>query len=203
MLTWARTNDVMKTYVALFRGINMGGHNTLRMKELVALLEEIGLQDVRTYLQSGNALFRSVIEDAAKLGTTIGLETEKRFGFAPHVLVLDVQELTRVVASNPFPEAESEPTSLHVLFLASAPAIPDLRALDSLKSPTERFRLEGRVFFLHAPDSVGRSRLAAQVERKLGVPTTGRNWRTVNAVLASLRELDRDFSPSRKAEPTG
>ena len=103
-------------------------------------------------------------------------------------MLLEFDELEKVVKSNPFPEAESEPNTLHVNFLASVPPNPDLKTLESLKIECERFILKGKVFYLHAPDGIGRSKLAENVERLLGVPLTSRNWRTVCKIIAMAKE---------------
>jgi uncharacterized protein (DUF1697 family) len=173
----------MRTYIALFRGINVGGKNKLPMKDLAATLENVGCQDVATYIQSGNAVFRSEEQDAALLSDGIMATIGERHGFEPLVLVLGSEEMEKVVRSNPFPEAESEPRTLHAYFLASPPERPDLDALDGMKGDRERYVFGGGVFYLHAPDGIGRSRLAANAEKLLGVPTTARNWRTVRKVM--------------------
>ncbi len=173
----------MKTYIALFRGINVGGNNMLPMKDLVVTLENVGCQDVATYIQSGNAVFRSEETEASLLSDRIRASIKERHGFEPRVLVLGSGEMEKAVRSNPFPEAESEPRTLHAYFLASPPERPDLDALEGMKGDRERFVLGGGVFYLHAPDGIGRSRLAANAERLLGIPTTARNWRTVRKVM--------------------
>lgn len=178
----------MKTYVALFRGLNVGGKSVVPMKGLVALLENVGLCDVRTYIQSGNAVFESEEKDTSLLSNRIRAEIRKAYGFEPHVLLLTLEEMERAVGSNPFPEAESEPKTLHLNFLASMLEHPDLDALEAIKSDRERFVLKDRVLYLHAPDGIGRSKLAANAEKLLGVPMTGRNWRTVSKVMAMARE---------------
>ncbi len=167
----------MNTYIALFRAINVGGRNTLPMKELVVLLEEMGAKEVRTYIQSGNAVFQS--NDAPLFSGRLAAEIKQRYGFEPHVLLLGLEAINSAMANNPFPEAEAEPSSLHLGFLASTPRNPDLKKLDSLKKASERFLLRDKVFYLHAPEGVGRSKLAASAEKLLGVPMTDRNWKTV------------------------
>jgi uncharacterized protein (DUF1697 family) len=178
----------MKTYVALFRGLNVGGSNVLPMKDLVALLENLGSQNVRTYVQSGNAVFRNGEGNASLLSNKITAAIRESRGFEPRVLLLEPEEIERAVESNPFPEAESEPKTLHVHFLASMPRNPDLGALESIKSDRERFVLKDGVFYLHAPDGIGRSKLAANAEKLLGVSMTGRNWRTVCKVMALAKQ---------------
>jgi uncharacterized protein (DUF1697 family) len=180
----------MKAYIALFRGINVGGKNALPMKELVAVLEDLGARNVRTYVQSGNAVFVSKDQDASLLSRKIRVEIKRRRGFEPFVLLLGLEDIERVIRGNPFPEAETDPKTLHVGFLATSPESPDLQTLERLKSDTERFALLDRAFYLHAPEGVGRSKLAANSERLLGVPLTDRNWRTV----CKIREMAKESS---------
>jgi uncharacterized protein (DUF1697 family) len=180
----------MSVYIALFRGINVGGKNALPMKELVSVLEDLGGRNVRTYIQSGNAVFVSPEKDTLRLSNKIRREIKKRRGFEPHVLLLEVADIERAIRKNPFPEAVTDPRVLHAGFLASVPEKPNLKALESLKSDRERYQLIDKVFYLHAPEGIGRSKLAAKVEKLLGVPMTDRNWRTVCA----LRELAQELS---------
>ena len=182
-----RNGDWMKTYIALFRGINVGGNNVLPMKDLVALLENLGSQNVKTYIQSGNVVFQTKEEDASLLSDKIRAAIKKSHGFEPNVLLLEVEEIEKAVGSNPFPEAESEPKTLHLFFLSSMPKNPDYDALESIKGDRERFALKDGVFYLHAPDGIGRSKLAANAEKVLGVAITGRNWRTVRKVMAMAK----------------
>lgn len=169
----------MKTYIALLRGINVVGKNMLPMKELVALLENLGMQGVKTYIQSGNVICRSKASDTAQLARKISAAIKESHGFEPHVLLLDPVVLDKVIKENPYPEAEESPSTLHVIFLAAIPPKPNLKALEKIRSESERFHLARDVLYLHAPDGVGRSKLAASVERLLGVPVTSRNWNTV------------------------
>jgi uncharacterized protein (DUF1697 family) len=170
----------MTTYIALLRGINVGGKTSLPMKDLVAAIEECGGNDVRTYIQSGNAAFESAETNASRLSKAIRSGIKDRSGFEPHVLLLSIEELSEAIAANPFPEAaETDPSKLHLGFLNSAPTKPDMAKLESLKKGNERFLLRGKAFYLHAPEGVGRSKLAAGAERALGVAMTDRNWRPV------------------------
>jgi uncharacterized protein (DUF1697 family) len=178
----------MKTYICLLRGINVGGKNRLPMKELKALLENIGLQHVRTYIQSGNVVFQSK-DDASSLSANISAAIMDRFGFEPQTMVLSGEEFEAAMDANPFPEAESQPKFLHLYFLASSPTHPDLAALEGVKKENERFLLLDRVFYLHAPEGIGRSKLAAKVEKALGEPATARNWRSAAKIMALAQEI--------------
>lgn len=173
----------MKTYIALFRGINVGGRNILPMKELVAQLQGIGCANTKTYIQSGNAVFYHSEKSVLRLSKMIGAAIHDSHGFEPQVLILTLAQLRKAMTSNPFPEAVGEPSKLHLSFLASEPGHPDLDSLERVKAESERFALKGDVFYLHAPDGIGRSRLAARVEGALGVAATGRNWRSVGKIL--------------------
>ena len=170
----------MSHWVALFRGINVGGHNRLPMKSLVAILEGLGCTDVKTYIQSGNA----PQSGPDLLPDEIRHSVKSEHGFEPMVLLLSASALVRARDANPFPEGEAEPKSLHLFFLATKPTDIDEGKLEALQNETERYALLDDVFYLYAPDGIGRSKLAASVERCLGVPVTARNWRTVNKMLA-------------------
>lgn len=179
----------MKTWIALLRGINVGGRNVLKMKDLAALLEGIGCVGTRTYLQSGNAVFKSAESSAVEIGAAIESALAEVRGVEARVLVLGEEELRQAVASNPFPQAEEDPRTVHLFFLSGPPRSPDIESLDKIKADSESFVLAGNVFYLHAPDGIGRSRLAARVERLLGVDATARNWRTVSKVLEMANNL--------------
>lgn len=174
----------MKTFICLLRGINVGGKHLLPMQELRALLTSMGLLNVRSYIQSGNVVFQSEEEDASRLSGDISAAILAKFGFKPQSLILSSDEFEEALAANPFPEAESDPKSLHLFFLISAPLNPDLAALEDLKKDNERFQLLNRVFYLHAPDGIGRSKVAEKVEKSLGEPVTARNWRSVTKIMA-------------------
>lgn len=176
----------MTTWIALLRGINVGGHNKLPMQDLRDLLGDLGCADIKTYIQSGNAVFNST-KQPTTLATDICAGIEGQFGFAPGVQVFSLADYGSILDANPFPEAVSEPKTLHVSFLAEPAATADLVTLESLRSGGEEFRLAERAFYLHAPDGIGRSKLAAKVESSLGVPSTSRNWRSA-LKIAELAE---------------
>jgi uncharacterized protein (DUF1697 family) len=173
----------MTTYIALLRGINVGSNRRLPMTDLKRLLEQHDCVGVRTYIQSGNAIFRTAATDAARLATRLSAAIAGSHGFEPRILLLTRAELERAAAGNPFPEAARDPRRVHLFFLAAAPKRPDLEALESLRARTERFRLQGRILYLHTPDGFGASKLAERAEKLLGVEATARNWRTVTTLL--------------------
>jgi uncharacterized protein (DUF1697 family) len=179
----------MQTFIALFRGINVGGNTILPMRDLIETLEGLGLKNVKTYIQSGNVVFQSAQTNAVELSRKISAAIEKAHGLSPQVLLLGIKELQAAIAANPFPQGEREPKSLHLFFLDDVPRQPDLETLESIKTKSEQFKLINKMFYLYAPDGIGRSKLAAKVEKALGVTVTARNWRTVNEVMSIAWEL--------------
>jgi uncharacterized protein (DUF1697 family) len=176
----------MQIWIALLRGINVGGKNILPMVKLREILQAIDCTEIRTYIQSGNVVFHSKHSKASVLAKQIQAGVKAQHGFEPSVLLLTEAELRLAVASNPFVDATSEPKTLHFFFLEQACPSPNIQALNSAQSPTEQIHLTDRVLYLHAPDGVGRSKLAANAEKILGVVTTARTFRTVQKLQSML-----------------
>jgi len=179
----------LNTYIALFRGVNVGASHRLPMKELKVVLEKNGCVDVRTYIQSGNVILSSAMSDTDRLARRLTVAVSRSHGFEPRVLLLTRGEFESAVAGNPFPEASENPRSLHLFFLAGVPTKADLKSIGALKTQTERFALRDRIFYLHTPQGFGTSKLAERAERLLGVEGTARNWRTVTTLLEMVKEV--------------
>ena len=173
----------MNTIIALLRGINVGGHNKLPMRDLVQILQEMDLQNVQTYIQSGNVVFQTIRMDLPVLSQEISAAIGQNKGFSPYVILLTLPELQTAVKANPFPEGQEDPKSLHFYFLEKAPVNPDFSPLEAAKSESERFELIDKVFYLYAPEGIGRSKLAEKVGRGWDVTVTARNWRTVSKLV--------------------
>ncbi|MFE5791878.1 DUF1697 domain-containing protein [Streptomyces sp. NPDC056503] len=175
------------TYALLLRGINVGGRRKLPMAELRALLEGLGHGDVRTYLQSGNAVF-STDEDTPEdtLAAAVEREIERRLGFTCDCLVRDGAYLAAVAEACPFPAGDLEGKQLHAVYY-SAPVAPDrFAAVDTEAHRPESFALGDRVMYLYTPDGLGRSKLAEAVLRpslNKGLVATARNWNTVRKLV--------------------
>jgi uncharacterized protein (DUF1697 family) len=176
----------MATWIALFRGINVGGHQILSMKDLRALLELEGFTAIRTYIQSGNVVFKSAQGTAGSLTKRIGNAVQAIQGFRPRVIVLSAADLQEAAAANPFPKAQAEHKSLHLFFLAQSAASADVTSLSRIKTGKEAFVLKGKVLYLLTPDGFGTSKLAASIERYVKVEATARNWRTVTKLLEMI-----------------
>ncbi|KOX06342.1 hypothetical protein ADK65_00720 [Streptomyces sp. NRRL B-1140] len=170
------------TYAALLRGINVGGSRKVPMADLRTLLTDLGHDDVRTHLQSGQAVFSSGHGDEESLAAEIAQALDKRFGFGVDVIVRDHAYLEAIAGACPFPAADLEPKQLHVTYF-SAPVTPDRFAeIDQDAYLPEEFRLGDRALYLYAPNGLGRSKLAEHLSRPRitkGVIATTRNWNTV------------------------
>lgn len=178
-----------QVWIALFRGINVGGHNPLPMKTLPALFEKCGCTDARTYIQSGNVVFRSSVTNARTLASRISKAVLGAHEHEPLVFILSDKQLQKAVKANPFEAADENPKTLHLFFLAESPKDPELESLEKLKANGEEFALKGDVFYLYTPAGFGTSRLAAKVERALRVDMTARNWRTCQTLIEMAAEL--------------
>jgi uncharacterized protein (DUF1697 family) len=171
-------------YVALLRGINVGGNNMLPMKDLAAMFEKAGCADVRTYIQSGNVIFRADADVAARIPDVIAKAIAARSKIKIPVVVRTAADLRRVAEKNPFLRRGVDVDKLHVVFLAAKPASAALSALDPKRSPPDEFAAEGGEVFLHCPNGYGRSKLSnAYFDAKLATTSTVRNWRTVLKLL--------------------
>jgi len=171
----------MNTYILLFRGINVGGNNIMPMKALKALLQDAGCEQVKTYIQSGNVVLNATTETLEKIPQHIA----QQFGFTPQVLVLTPQEFTQVYKDNPYPDHEGK--TVHFYFCAEAPPL-NQEKIDTYIADDEQYQVIGKVFYLHAPSGIGRSKLANNVEACLGCSGTGRNLNTVLKIHQILAE---------------
>lgn len=176
----------MSRYVALLRGINLGSRNRVSMGDLRQLFAGLGHTDVTTYVQSGNVVFKPAHEDADEVRAEIEERIARELGLDVTVLVRREEELTRIVAANPFVDRGADPSALHMTFLAGDPDPERAKRLDRSAGAPDEFVIDGSEIYLHCPDGYGRSKLSnAFFEKQLGVAATTRNWRTVT----TLQEL--------------
>lgn len=167
-------------YVALLRGINVGGRNMLPMGVLVHMFADAGCAEVRSYIQSGNVLFAASRACAKRLETLIPEKVSERFGFRPVLVLRTADALARVVAANPFLGPGTDTRFLHVGFLSDAPQPAKIKLLDANRSPPDRFEVRGQEIYLNLPNGMGRTKLSnAYFDAKLATASTFRNWRTV------------------------
>jgi uncharacterized protein (DUF1697 family) len=177
----------MSAHLALLRGINLGSRR-LPMKDLAAMLEEAGCADVRTYIQSGNVVYRAASALARRVPVIVQGAIAERFGFECPVVTRTAAEIEGVVKANPFPEAAAEPKTLHVGFLRDRPTKSKVAALDPDRSPPDAFVVRGSEIYVHYPKGSARSKLTPQYfDSRLETTSTFRNWRTVLTLQEMLR----------------
>jgi uncharacterized protein (DUF1697 family) len=174
----------MHTFVALLRGINVGGKTMISMPNLRAMLASMGFENIATYVQSGNVVLDSSDRDAEAVSDAIEKRIAESFGLSISVLMRTPAELTEIASSNPFLGRETDPLKLHIVFLSDKPPAAAVKELDPKRSPPDEFSVLGREIYLHLPNGAGRSKLTIDYfEKRLGVRATARNWRTLNKLI--------------------
>ncbi len=171
----------MTAFVALFRGINVGGNHQVKMDALRALHEALGFQGVVAYIQSGNVVFTSKDADVAALKKRIEERFEQTFGFHSEVMLRTSAELEAVIQRSPFQNQPGKDGKwVAVLFLASSPDATAQEALLKAHAGPEELFLLGQEAYIYYPDGMGRSKLSGGfMEKKLKTLGTARNWNTV------------------------
>ncbi len=173
----------MSTYLALFRGINVGGKNMIPMKALIDMFTGVGCENVRTFIQSGNVYFEAQKELMTGLPGLIAAQTTKKFKYSVPIIVRSASQLQKVVAGNPFADATAA-DNLHVLFLAEKPAAKAVQSLDPNRSPGDRYVVKGSEIYACYGNGMGNTKLtSAYFDSKLKTICTGRNWRTTTRLL--------------------
>jgi uncharacterized protein (DUF1697 family) len=177
-------------HVALLRGINLGKRR-LPMKDLARIFEDAGCADVRTYIQSGNVLYRAGAALARRVPDLIQAAIAERFGFDAPVVTRTAAAIASIVRANPYAdEAAADPKSVHVAFLADRPTASAVSSLDPNRSPPDTFLVRGREIYLHLPNGAARSKLTNPwFDARLGTVSTSRNWRTVTTLEEMARAL--------------
>ncbi len=172
----------MPVYIALYRGLNVGGKTTVKMEALRAVHEGLGHRGVKNYIQSGNIVFVSddSVEDLIK-ACSVGFA--RAFNFSSRVLIVDADRWAEIIIENPYSaEAAEDPKTVHVGVCIGRPDVERMSALLAKTGGPESFQIRDDVVYLHAPEGLGRSKFAEGVEKASGVPMTMRNWRTVEAL---------------------
>ena len=176
----------MPVLIAMLRGINVSGQKPVKMEALRSSMATLGFQGVKTYVQSGNIIFESRKDSAAKIAAKIAKLIMDDFGFEVPVVVRTADEMERVVRGNPLLKpAGIDESKLHVTFLSTAAPETAEEILSPLVAEPEQVRASGREIYLHCPNGYGNTKISNNaIEKKLGVAATTRNWKTVNALLA-------------------
>ncbi len=182
----------MPVLISMLRGVNIGGHHKIKMDALRSLYLSLKLEDPRTYVQSGNIIFRTKEKNSAALPKKIGTAIERTFGFLPEVILRTPEEFRRAIAASPFPAHRGlEPGKILVTFLADEPGSEASATLLRFKDHPEEIHLKGRELYIYFPNGAGKTKLPwSSVEKLLKTPGTARNWNSVTKMLAIAEELE-------------
>lgn len=167
-------------YVALLRGINVGGKNKISMQSLASIFVGVGCRDVRTYIQSGNVLFAADLALVDQLPARVSAEIRRTGGLQVPVIVRSGLEFQRIASSNPFVESGMATDRLHVAFLATVPDTVTIGELDPRRSPPDEYAVRGGEIYLYCPGGLARTKYTNEYfDRTLRTTSTIRNWNTV------------------------
>jgi uncharacterized protein (DUF1697 family) len=173
-----------KRYVALLRGINVGGKNLLPMKDLAEAFVAAGCEQVRTYIQSGNVIFSAPPGSEDQLHDRLGALLSQRFSYTAPLALRTTEQLRAAIRANPFLTLGAPEETLHVMFLTATPDAGAVEKLDPDRSPGDTFVVLGREIYLRLPNGMVRTKLTnAYFDTKLGATSTARNWRTTTKLL--------------------
>jgi uncharacterized protein (DUF1697 family) len=181
----------MPAYIALLRGINVSGHRAVKMEDLRALCSGLGFRNVGTYVQSGNIVFQTSIENPATLSKRIGERILETFGFDVPVIVRTSKQMRSVIANNPFlKEKDIDSSKLHVTFLSETAQKDYLEKLEALSTGPDRFYPALQEIYLYCPGGYGKTKLSNNaIEKALSVKATTRNWKSTNTLLEMVSKL--------------
>ena len=183
----------MPVLISMLRGVNLGPHNRIKMDALRSVYESLKLEEPRTYVQSGNVIFRTKEKNLAKLAVKIQDAIEKKFKCRPDVILRTTDELKKAIAATPFADRPHlEPGKILVTFLAAEPPREAEANLAKFTDYPEELHLKGREMYIYFPNGAGRSKLPwSSVEKLLKVTGTARNWNSVTKMLAMAEEIEK------------
>jgi uncharacterized protein (DUF1697 family) len=181
----------MPALIAMLRGVNLGGNNLIRMDSLRSICESLKLEDVSTYINSGNVVFTTKERKLEKVTSQIEDCIEKQYAFRPAVILRTVAEMQDVIARNPFAKRKDlNPSKLIVVFFSQELASEVKKQLEAIKVGPEELKAHARELYIYYPDGMGKSKLPAAMDRVLKKTGTARNWNTVTKLLGMVESLD-------------
>ena len=182
----------MPVWVSMLRGVNVVGRNKIKMEELRALYASLKFEDPRTFIQSGNVIFRTKAKNSPALAKKIQDAIGRKFGFRPEVILRTTSELRSAITATPFASSRNlEPGKVLVTFLSGDPGPSAQATLRGLTGYPEDIHLKGRELYVYFPDGVGQATLPwSKVEKLTQTTGTARNWNSVTKLLAMAEELE-------------
>ncbi|MBT3274535.1 MAG: DUF1697 domain-containing protein [Spirochaetales bacterium] len=181
----------MNTYISLLRGINVSGQKKILMQELKGLYENLGFLDIQTYIQSGNVVFRSSERDSSSLDKSIKKAIFANYQFEVEVIMRTLDEMIETVKHNPFFNSNSaDIKKLAVVFFQQQPETEKFLNIEELDAGDDLFSHTDREIFLYVEKGFAKTKLTnVFFEKKLGIPATTRNWRTVTTLIGIGQSL--------------
>jgi uncharacterized protein (DUF1697 family) len=182
----------MPVLISMLRGVNVGPHNRIKMDELRAVYESLKFETPRSYVQSGNVIFRTKEKNRSQLAQKIRSAIERKFKCSPEVILRTAEEMRKAIAATPFADRPSlEPGKILVSFLAAEPPLEARAGFDRFKDYPEEVHLKGRELYIYFPNGAGRSKLPwSSLDKLLKVTGTARNWNSVKAMLEIAEEME-------------
>lgn len=185
----------MQTYISFLRGVNMTGHNSIKMTDLSSLYVKLGFKDAITYIQSGNVIF-SEFGDIPVSSFSVHIEQAilEQFNFIIPVMIRTTQELNGLYLSNPFLLGKNfDPSKMAVIFLHEVPSDAQIQKVAGIDYPPDKFKIIGRDIFIYCPNGFGKTKLYTNFfEKKMGVTGTARNWKTITTMLKIAELISRN-----------
>ncbi len=190
----------MPVLISMLRGVNLGPHNRIKMDALRALYESLKLENVRTYVQSGNVIFQTKEKNVAGLAKKIQNAFEEEFGFRSDVILRTTDELRQAIAANPFAKRRDvEPGKLLITFLAAEPDTEAHSVLLGFKAHPEELHLKGRELYIYFPNGAGKSKLPwSSVAKLLKTTGTARNLNSATKMLEMAEEMEAASAMKKK-----
>jgi len=174
-----------QTYISLLRGINVGGHNKILMKDLTEMFIKTGFEGVKTYIQSGNIIFKYDSKETSELEQTIHEAISKTFQLDVPVIIRTSEQFEALANQNPFMNNDPDPKSLHLALLQREPEKRLVDALSTYQIGNDQFKLIGQDIYLFCPDGFGKTKLSNTFwDQKLKTISTIRNWKTIQELNA-------------------
>jgi len=185
----------MQTYIALLRGINVSGQKKINMNELLSYMEEVGLKDTKTYIQSGNLIFNSELR-SQELKNLIQNKIEKEYNFFVPVLIFTKNETDLIIEQNPYIKPHVDIKFIYVTFLTEKPSNESTEEIKDYKKSNDEFIIRGKVIYIYCPGGYGRTKLTNNFfEKKLNVTATTRNWKTT----LKFKEIAEDLTNNKNS----
>lgn len=185
-------SSYMSTYISFLRGVNMTGHNSIKMAELSLLYNRLGFEENKTYIQSGNVVFKS---DLKISGKEIAVKIEKaifeKYAYTVPAMIRSIDEIKNLFSTNPFLEIQTfDPSKMAVVFLHENVTEIQQDKMNNINYPPDMFQIAGREIFIYCPNGFGRTKLYTNFfENKMGVTGTARNWKTISTVLSLAESI--------------